>query len=588
MQHTKIPRPEDHRRMVMFFIATAVVMLFSYVFITKPNAERAAREQAAVAATAAAPKVNTVASEPSKPVDVDQALSANGKRVAVETSRIKGSVNTTGLRFDDVLLTDYYTTLEKIDRVRLLAPSTTKESNFVEIGLIADDKNVAVPNNDTVWHVVSGDALSPEKPLVLEWDNGQGLTFQRRISVDTDYLFTVEQTVTNKGDKEIALYPYALISETHHIPVKGEKISFDKQASGVQHMGPLAYLNDELQEKNYSKMRDEKTLEYKNVTGWIGMTSKYWLVSLFPTTGETFDARFAYQKGPLEQDIFQSDLRGQKITVPAGATEKTQMRFFAGVKKLSVLNGYSESLNVPKLDLAVDFGVLYFLTKPLYYLLSFLGHFFQSTMHLTISFGVALLVLTVIVRLATFPLQNKAYRSMNAMKDLSPKLHEIKEKHKDDKAKFQQEVMALYKREKVNPASGCLPILIQIPIFFALYKVIYITLDMRQAPFWGWIHDLSAPDPTNVFNLFGLLPFTPPAFLAIGAWPLLYGLTMWIQQSLNPKPEDPTQQQVFAFLPWIFTFIFAKFPAGLVIYYTWSNLWGIVQQASLRRIHTKK
>ena len=582
MQHNKVPHPEDHRRMVLFFLITALIMTLSYMFITRPNIERARVEAAAVAATAA-PQVAAASAGAKDYITVDQALGQSAKRVTLETGKVKGSLAVTGLRIDDVLLKDYYTTLEKTDRVRLLAPSMTKDSNFVEVGMIAD--GVKVPDNDTQWHVVSGEALTPQTPVVLEWDNGQGLMFRRTLSVDDAYVVTVEQSVKNNGSTEVALYPYALISESHPTLAKGEKVPFDKQVSSVQHMGPLAYVNDELQEEAYGDMRDKKNIEYKDAKGWLGMTSKYWLVALLPSADETFDARFAYQTGAAGQDIFQADMRGSKLVIPAAGEARTQMRIFTGVKKLSVLNGYSETLQVPKLDLAVDFGVLYFLTKPLYHLLSFLGNFFESQFPLQVSFGVALLVLTVIVRAATFPLQNKAYRSMNAMKDLAPKLHELKEKYGDDKAKFQQEVMGLYKREKVNPASGCLPILIQIPIFFALYKVIYITLDMRQAPFWGWIHDLSAPDPTNVFNLFGLLPFHPPAFLAIGAWPLLYGLTMWIQQALNPKPEDPMQQQVFAMLPWVFTFIFAQFPAGLVIYYTWSNILGIVQQYSLRKMH---
>ncbi len=585
MLNNRVPQPEDHRRMVLFFFITAVVMMLSYAFITKPNMERARAQAAAEAAAVKAPQPAAVAAE-KQIIPVDQALGVAGKRIAVETSELKGSIATTGLRFDDVVLKNYYTALDKKDPVRLLAPSSTKESNFVEIGFIAE--GVKVPDSTTQWHVVSGDKVTAETPVVLEWDNGGGMVFRRTVSVDKDYVLHVEQSVKNNSENTVTLYPYALVSEAHHLPVKGEKVPFEKQASSVQHMGPLAYVNEELQEKSYKNMQDDKIVEYKNVKGWLGMTSKYWLTALLPVENETFDTRFAYQTGAAGQDIFQVDYRGAPLTVAKGEESKAQMRFFTGAKKLSVLSEYAGSLHVPKLDLAVDFGVLYFLTKPLYYLLSFLGNFFKDQFHLQVSFGVALLVLTVIVRGATFPLQNKAYRSMNAMKDLSPKLHELKEKYKDDKAMFQQEVMALYKREKVNPASGCLPIFIQIPIFFALYKVIYITLDMRQAPFWGWVHDLSAPDPTNVFNLFGLLPYTPPAFLVIGAWPLLYGITMWLQQSLNPKPEDETQQQVFAMLPWLFTFIFAKFPAGLVIYYTWSNILGIIQQQSLRRIHNKK
>jgi len=306
---------------------------------------------------------------------------------------------------------------------------------------------------------------------------------------------------------------------------------------------------------------------------------------LLPANDAVFDARFSHQTGEQGQDIYQADMRGQPIVVQAGDTGKNELRFFAGAKKLSVMQDYEDQLKVDRFDLAVDFGRLYLLTKPLYYFLSSLGEYIHKTFGTDKSFGIALLLMTVLLRALTFPLQNKAYKSMNRMKDMSPKIHALKEKYKDDKAKFQQEMLELYKKEKINPASGCLPILLQIPIFFALYKVIYITLDMRHAPFWGWIHDLSAPDPTNVFNLFGLLPYQTPVFLVIGAWPILYGITMWAQQKLNPKPEDVTQQQVFAMMPWMFMFIFAKFPAGLVIYYTWSNLLGVVQQYTVRRLN---
>lgn len=585
MQNNKLPTPDDHRRMIMFFIVTALIMLLSYVFITKPNMERA-RQQAAQQ-QAAAPEV--AAAEQQKNAEllnVEKALAKSGKRIALDTPKIMGSLSVTGVRFDDVLLKDYFTALDKKENVRLLAPSGTKDSNFVEVGLIPADSKVTVPNKDTQWKIVSGGTLTPTEPVVLEWDNGQGLVFQRTVSVDRRYVFTIVQTVVNKSDNAITLYPYALSAEAHHMPVKGEKVSFEEQPSAVQHIGPLAYMNEELHEISYKDMIEEKTVDYKDAKGWLGITRKYWMVGFFPKADETFDARLSHQTGSLGQDIFQADYRAQPLVIEPGQSSKAEIRFFAGAKKLAVLNDYMDELNVPRLDLAVDFGRLYFLTKPLYHFLSYLGNYFQKEFGLTVSFGLALLVLTVLVRAATFPLQNKSYRSMNAMKDLAPKMHELKEKYGNDKPKFQQEMMALYKREKVNPASGCLPILIQIPIFFALYKVLYITLDMRQAPFWGWIHDLSAPDPTNVFNLFGLLPFAPPVFLAIGAWPLLYGLTMWVQQSLNPKPEDPTQQQIFAFMPWVFTFVFAKFPAGLVIYYTWSNILGIVQQYSLRRLHS--
>ena len=580
----RLPRPDDHRRMVIFFVLAALIMTFSDVFITKPNMEHARAEAVLRAEKQKTAAVELAAEESKTLKTVEEALTQHS-RVIVDTTHLKGSFTTKGLRFDDIELTQYFVALDKKDPVRLLSPGATKNAQFVEVGLMAGNEAVPAPTNDTQWRQVSGDKLTPTTPVVLEWDNGAGITFRRTVSIDDVYMLTVEQEVINTTDKEATFYPYALVSQTHHIPAKGEKLSFEDQPSSVQHIGPIAYLNEELQEEGYSDVQDDKIIPFEKVKGWLGITSKYWLVTLIPDKEQEFDARFSHQKGASGQDVYQADLRETPMVVAAGASAKNILRFFAGAKKLGILNDYEDKHDVAKFDLAVDFGVLYFLTKPLYTVLTFLGNFFHDTFGLETSFGVALLVLTVMLRLITFPLQNKAYRSMNKMKDLGPKLHALKEKYPDDKAKFQQEVMAMYKAEKVNPASGCLPILLQIPIFFALYKVIYITLDMRHAPFWGWIHDLSAPDPTSVLNAFGLLHFSLPAFLVIGAWPIIYGVTMHVQQMLNPKPEDPMQQQIFAMLPWIFTFVFAKFPAGLVIYYSWSNLLGIVQQWSVRRLN---
>ncbi len=581
----RMPRPDDHHRLILFFVLAATIMTLSYLFITKPNADR--MRAAAVAERIMGEKTAGVgvAQDGEKAVkSINDALTQQS-RITVDTANLKGSFGTTGLRFDDIELKNYYMTLEKTDLVRMLAPSATKNAQFVEVGLMAGSADMPAPDNSTAWRLVKGDKLTPETPVVLEWDNAAGITFRRTLSIDDMYMLTIDQEIVNNTDKAVTFYPYALVSQTHHIPEKGEVVSFEDRESSVQHIGPIGYLNEELQEENYNNVKDDGEFKFEKVKGWLGITSKYWLVALIPDNAQEFDARFVHQKGAAGQDIYQSDMRETAMVAEAGSTQKNTMRFFIGAKKLSVLNDYEKLHGVQKFDLAVDFGVLYFLTKPLYHLLTFLGNFFHDTSGLTVSFGVALLVLTVILRIVTFPLQNKAYRSMNKMKDLGPKLHALKEKYPDDKAMFQKETMELYRKEKINPASGCLPILLQIPIFFALYKVIYITLDMRHAPFWGWIHDLSAPDPTSVLNAFGLLHFNLPAFLVVGAWPIIYGATMYVQQALNPKPEDPMQQQIFAMLPWIFTFVFAKFPAGLVIYYSWSNLLGIVQQYSLRKLN---
>lgn len=585
MQSSRPQRPEDHNRLVIFFVLAALIMGFSYVFITKPAADQARQrhalqqQEAAKALSVPAPQVTQVQS-------VSDALETNtAQRLTVDSDELQGTLSTKGLRFDDLELKTYFTALDKAEHVRLLAPRDTKKSYFVEIGLMPADSGIAVPTQDTVWKVISGKALTPDTPVVLEWQNGDGLVFQRAITMDQHYVVTVEQSIQNNSGKPVTLYPYSLVSQSQFPLEKGEQVAFEDKASAIMHLGPIAYLNEKLYEEDYDDVQDDEVLDFKQVSGWLGITSKYWLVSLLPQSDQKFDARFVHQKGDMNQDIYQVDMRADPIVVDAGGHAVTEMRFFAGAKKLSILQNYEDTLNVQRLDLAVDFGVLYFLTKPIYYVLSWLGEFFHAEFHMVVSFGMALLVMTVLLRGLTFPLQNKAYRSMNRMKDMGPKIHALKEKHGDNKEAFQKDVMEMYKREKINPASGCLPILLQIPIFFALYKVIFITIDMRHAPFWGWIHDLSAPDPTNIFNLFGLLPFSPPAFLVLGAWPILYGITMWLQQRLNPQPEDETQKMIFGMMPWIFMFVFAAFPAGLVIYYTWSNILGVVQQYSLRKMN---
>jgi YidC/Oxa1 family membrane protein insertase len=580
MIHDRTPRPEDHRRMVIFFVCAAIIMTLSYVFITKPHmaAARAAAQKQQMTAMPA------VASDVGGLVSRDVALDKTA-RASMETSKIIGSVPLRGLRFDDVMLRDYFTTLDKTDRVMLLSPRDTQAASYVEIGLLPADRSVRTPTQDTRWRVVSGKKLSPETPVILEWDNGNDVTFRRTVSVDRRYVVTVSDDISNASEMDIMFYPYALVSEIHDKQDKDKKIAFEDQDTGVQHTGPIGYFNQSLEEISYDNLADDGSAEFPQATGWMGLTHKYWLKALLPRAEAVFDARFSYIKNATGQNIYQADMRLAPITARAGGGAKTDMRFFIGAKKLSILDDYEEQLGIKKLELAIDFGMLYVLTKPLYHVLSYIGNYLHNEYALDISFGLALLILTVLVRTLTFPLQNKSYRAMNKMKDLAPKMEELKEKFGADKIKFQEEVLALYKREKVNPASGCLPILLQIPIFFALYKVIYITLDMRHAPFWGWIHDLSAPDPTSFVNLFGLLPYDAPSFLAVGAWPLLYGFTMWVQQELNPKPEDAMQRQIFAMLPWVFTFVFAQFPAGLVIYYTWSNILGIIQQYSLRKLN---
>lgn len=580
-----IPDPKENRRFLIAFVLSLLVLGLYTVFYQRPHmAQLKAQQDAARVQAEANAEVDVAV--PAKPVDPAAAFETLKTRpgITINTKRLAGSIALQGLRFDDVSLLRFNDKMGSTNPVRLLAPSGAQESYFAEVGVMPADSKVSVPNAETVWTVVGTDRiLTDTHPVVVEWNNGAGVTFRRRIAIDSKYMFTVQQTVVNNTQQELTLYPYALISQSHHVAKRGEHVAFEDRRSAVMHTGAIGYLNGELEDPSYDDLKDDGTFSYKRVTGWLGLTGKYWLVSLMPESDAVFDGRFSHQQGAdKDHDIFQADLRGQAVKVAPGTSAEFSQRLFAGAKQLDLLNGYENELNIPHFDLAIDFGWLYLLTKPLYRVLHELGAFFASH-GFTKSFALALLCMTILVRLLTFPLASKSFRSLAKMKQVGPQMQLLKEQHGHDKVKMQQEVIALYKREKVNPASGCVPMLIQIPIFFALYKVLYISLDMRHQPFWGWINDMSAPDPTSVFNLFGLLPFNPPGFLAIGAWPLLYGFTLWLQQKMQPTPDDPVQRQVMALFPWMFMFLFAQFPAGLVIYYVWSNLLGIVQQYVIKR-----
>ena len=446
-----------------------------------------------------------------------------------------------------------------------LAPAGTAHPYYAEFGWVPAEAGTAVPNTETVWSA-SADTLTPDKPVTLTWDNGHGLVFERVIAIDRNYMFQVTDRVRNAGDHEVTLLPYGLVSR-HGTP----------QTSGyyILQEGPIGFLDGKLKEVKYKDLNEKNAIEQSTTGGWIGITDKYWLVSLVPDQQKQMNTRFLYNSVRGE-DRYQVDMLGEGMSAKPGDTIESKTRLFAGAKEVKLLDAYVDNLGIQKFDLAVDFGWFYFLTKPFFYLLSFLHGLIGN-------FGVAILVFTVLVKLVVFPLANQSYRSMSKMKQLQPQITAIRERCGEDKERMNKEMMELYKREKANPLAGCLPIFIQIPIFFALYKVLFVTIEMRHAPFFGWVHDLSAPDPTTIFNLFGLLPFTPPTFFMIGVWPLLMGFTMWFQQKLNPAPPDPVQQKVFAALPFVFTFMLAAFPAGLVIYWAWNNLLSIAQQWVIMR-----
>jgi YidC/Oxa1 family membrane protein insertase len=489
----------------------------------------------------------------------EQAI-AEQPRVRINTPRLHGSVALTGGRIDDLTLATYHETVDpKSPEVVLLWPKATKDPYFAEFGWVAGTSGTKVPGPDTQW-TASGGPLTPSQPLTLTWDNGAGLTFTRTIAIDENYMFTVRDAVRNGGSTPVNLLPYALISRTGTPQVGGYYIL---------HEGMIGELGGSLREVKYSSIETGKPIDYNSTGGWLGFTDKYWLTALVPSQEDAVKARFTHvvESGV---DRYQSDYLGSQITVPADGTAATSTRFFAGAKEVNLLDAYAAS-GIPHFDLAIDFGWFYFLTKPIFKTLQF---FYE----LLGNFGLAILLLTLIIKLLFFPLANKSYAAMSKMKLLQPEMQKIRERFPDDKARQQQEIMAMYKKVGANPLAGCLPIVIQIPVFFSLYKVLFVTIEMRHAPFFGWIHDLSAPDPTSFANLFGLIPFTPPEFLMIGAWPLLMGVTMYLQQKLNPQPVDPVQARMFMLLPIVFTYMLSAFPAGLVIYWAWNNLLSIAQQ----------
>ena len=493
----------------------------------------------------------------------EQALAAS-PRVPIETPSVKGSIALKGGRLDDLTLKDYRVTVDPgSPLVILLSPAGGPDAYYAERGFVgAGGGDLGLPAGDTLWTAESQGPLTPGKPVTLTYDNGKGLKFTRTVSVDDKYMFTIEDKVSNTGSEPVTIYPYGLVSR-HEMP----KV----QGFYILHEGLIGVVDNGLEEISYATALEEPPATFKSQGGWLGITDKYWATVAVPEQGKAFDARFAGStKG--DRTHFQTDYLMGPLTVEAGGTAQVSGQVFAGAKEVNVVDGYAETYQIPKFDLLIDWGWFYFLTKPLFYALDY---FYK----LVGNFGLSILIVTVLIKLVLFPLANKSYVSMSRMKKLAPEMQKIKERYPDDRMRQQQAMMDLYKKEKVNPASGCLPILVQIPVFFALYKVLFVTIEMRHAPFFGWIQDLSAPDPTSVFNLFGLIPWEPPLFLMIGAWPIIMGITMWFQMKLNPAPPDPVQQKIFAWMPVIFTYLLASFPAGLVIYWAWNNLLSIAQQS---------
>ena len=512
-----------------------------------------------------------------------QALAAS-PRLPIDTPSLKGSIALKGGRIDDLALVKYHETIDpNSPPIFLLSPTGTADPFYAEFGW--SGAGVSVPGPNTLWTQDGTGALTPSRPVTLTWDNGHGLIFRRTISVDDNYMFGIKQEVVNKGSTPVTLYPYGLISR-HDTP----------QTAGyyILHEGLIGYLGKEgLQEYTYKKMADlkpnaagVKAVNFDVTNGWLGITDKYWAATLLPAADAKLKAE--YTTGMIgTTPTYQTDYLMDARTIAPGATVSTDVHLFAGAKEVHTVNAYNQQYHLNHFDLLIDWGWFYFITKPMFIVIDWLYR-------LVGNFGIAILLVTLLVKAVFFPLANKSYASMAKMKAVQPQMAALRARYPDDKVKQQQELMELYKKEKINPIAGCLPIAIQIPVFFSLYKVLFVTIEMRHAPFYGWIHDLSAPDPTNVFTLFGLLHYDPTVvpvvghFLHLGLWPLIMGVTMWLQMKLNPAPPDPTQQMIFNWMPLIFTFMLANFPAGLVIYWAWNNSLSVTQQSIIMRRHGAK
>ena len=582
----------DQKNLILAIALSVFIMLGFQFFMEGPRVEREMALQQQQAAQQSAPAGQSAPESPATstgapivpsvpdsgstappmpsaspaPAAAAEASAVNTPRLTVETPRLKGSIALLGARIDQLTLTDYRVNVDpESPPIVLFSPPGSQSPYYAQFGWVASEANVSVPGPNTVWRA-DRERLTPDSPVTLTWDNGQGQRFVRKLAIDADYMFTVTDSVENRGATPVTLYAYGLIARTGTPKTEGFYLL---------HEGPVGVFNGRLQEPSYDDLRS-KTESAQTTGGWLGITDKYWLAALIPDQKSKAYVNFRHTRAN-NVDTYQADWASEKVAVAPGASTETTSRLFGGAKEINLLDRYTDSLAIDRLDLAIDFGWFWFLTKPFFYVLAWFNHLLGN-------YGLAILAVTVLVKLLFFPLANKSYASMSAMKKLQPEMLKLRERYKDDRMKLNEEMMALYKRSKVNPAAGCLPIVVQIPVFFALYKVLFISIEMRHAPFYGWIRDLSAADPTNLFNLFGIVPFDPTtlpvigAFLHLGVWPIIMGVTMWAQMRLNPTPPDPIQQKIFALMPILFTFMLASFPAGLVIYWAWNNLLSIAQQ----------
>jgi YidC/Oxa1 family membrane protein insertase len=570
----------NNKNLIVAFALSALVLFGWQWFVAMPQMRA---EQAHQAALSHQEKTQTTPAATSAPnpglpggstvhMSREAALKAEGARVAIDTPMLDGSIALKGAKLDDLRLKKYRETPDpKSPEIVLLAPKSTDFPYYAAFGWIGSNAASAMPGDQTMWTQTAGGALSPGHPVTLSWDNGHGLTFTRVIAIDDKYMFSVADSVANKSDAAATLYPFAYVAR-EGVP--------KATTSYILHLGFVGVAGGKEIDANYDAFKDPATppQSFSSTGGWVGITDKYWMAAVIPPQNETYNGAYRGSDINPGTKAYQANYRLAARKIAPGASVTVTHGLFAGAKVVDILRDYESSQNIAGFDKAVDWGTFWFITQPLFWLLDVFYKFIGN-------FGIAILMLTVTVKLLFFPLANTSFKSMSRMKKAQPEMERLKKVHADDPQKQQMEIMAMYKREKVNPLTGCLPMLIQIPVFFSLYKVLYVTIEMRQAPFYGWVNDLSAPDPTSIINLFGLLPFDPhavlPGFLAvlsIGIWPILMGMTQFVQTKLNPAPSDPMQARMFAMMPVIFCFMFATFPAGLVIYYTWNNLLTIAQQ----------
>ena len=545
-------------------LSAAVIVLYSLFFQPDPAAiKQNLAEQKKIENNTDTPSLDK--NENFAKLSRTDALKEND-RIQFENESVIGSISLKGATIDDLTFKEYNVELNKNEKIVLLNPRNVEDGYLIESGFVSTNKNIDIPDASSVWEIAGNKRLTNNNPVKLTWSNSQGITFEKHISLDDQFLFTVKEKIINSSDKSYNFYSYGQIIRNKIPEISGFYIL---------HEGFLSVLDDQLIEEDYDDIQEKKFTQIAQ-EGFVAISDKFWVTSVIPPKGKEFKTTFDYK------NKFRANYISTKgIEVKANSSVEEKIQIIVAAKRVNVIDGYAENLNINKFDLAIDWGFMYFITKPLFFVLDY---FFK----LLGNYGLAIIAVTICIRLAFFPLANFSFKSMGKMKLLAPEMARLKELHKDDKMKLQQAMMALYKKEKVNPMSGCLPILVQIPVFFALYKVLFVTIEMRHMPFYGWIHDLSDRDPTSLFNVFGLLPWDPPSFLLIGAWPIIMGITMFIQQKLNPTPPDPIQAKIFMFFPVFLTVILAPFPAGLVIYWSFNNIFTMIQQYIVQRKMTIK